>query len=218
MRRSVQSTLFVVVVAGLASLASLGCDKLKPGGGEARGSQPISSITAGTASAPPVPTPPASASAGIDPNASELEQAKAYSKGGQLWLARLVLEQKALGDSGTRDEASYLADLCQEQGDQACLDACGKKLGKKLVLAKAGPERKDAGVAALPSAEAEDNSDFGKARALMLKGQNAKARAILEPRVLENKASREEVRLLLEVCRVQKDKMCMALCQSRIGG
>ena len=52
----------------------------------------------------------------------------------------------------------------------------------------------------------------------MLKGQNGKARAILEPRVLENKASRDEVRLLLEVCKVQKDKMCQALCQSRLGG
>ncbi len=212
MRRSVQSAFFALA----AVLAALGCDKLKPGGGDARGSQPVASISA-SSSSPPVPSPPASASAsaGIDPNASELEQAKAYSKGGQLWLARLVLEQKALGEGGTREEASYLADLCQEQGDQACLDSCGKKLGKKLVLAKAGA--KDAGAAALPSAEAEDNSDFGKARALMLKGQNAKARALLEPRVLENKASREEVRLLLEVCRVQKDKMCMALCQSRLG-
>lgn len=200
-----------LVLAVLAALGP-GCDKLKPGGGEARGSQPPP-----TASAAPAVTPsPPAQTAGIDPNASELDQAKAYSKGGQVWLARLVLEQKALGDTGTRDEAAFLAELCQEQGDQACLDACGKKLGKKIVLAKAAP--RDAGAAALPSAEAEDASDFGKARAWMLKGQNGKARAILEPRVLENKASRDEVRLLLEVCKVQKDKMCQALCQSRLGG
>lgn len=207
-KRVERALVFASLVAALA-----GCDKLKPGGGEARGSQPPP--TASTAPAV-TPSPPASQQAGIDPNASELDQAKAYSKGGQVWLARLVLEQKALGDTGTRDEAAFLAELCQEQGDQACLDACGKKLGKKIVLAKAAP--RDAGAAALPSAEPEDTSEFGKARAWMLKGQNGKARAILEPRVLENRASRDEVRLLLEVCKVQKDKMCQALCQSRLGG
>ncbi len=57
----------------------------------------------------------------------------------------------------------------------------------------------------------------GDGPAILLRRNLPLDRALLEPRVLENKASREEVRLLLEVCRVQKDKMCMALCQSRLG-
>lgn len=74
------------------------------------------------------------ADAGALDGASPYEQARAYEAGGQYWLARLILEKKALGGGGTKEEIELLARLCHQQGDDACLDDCTKRLGKKPKL------------------------------------------------------------------------------------
>ncbi len=66
---------------------------------------------------------------GVAENGSPIEQARAYEASGQVWMARLVLEQSALSPSGTKEEVETLARLCQAQSDAPCLNACSKKLG-----------------------------------------------------------------------------------------
>jgi hypothetical protein len=62
----------------------------------------------------------------------------------------------------------------------------------------------------------EPDTDLAKVRDLVLKGDLERARKALEPKVLEGKASREEVRLLRSVCITQKDRMCAALCDAKL--
>jgi hypothetical protein len=49
-----------------------------------------------------------------------------------------------------------------------------------------------------------------------LRHQSQEARAILEPKVLDGKASKEEIRLLKSVCKAEKDRMCVALCNTKL--
>lgn len=65
------------------------------------------------------------------PTGTPFEQAKTYADGGQYWLARLVLERKALGPDGTRDEVELLSSLCERQSDASCVRECGTRLGRK---------------------------------------------------------------------------------------
>ena len=41
-------------------------------------------------------------------------------------------------------------------------------------------------------------------------------RQMLEPKVLDGKASREEIRLLETICEKQGDRMCVALCDTKL--
>lgn len=147
------------------------------------------------------------------------EQATFYEGNGQLWMARLVLERKALGSDATTQETELLAKICQQQGDTHCLEACSAKLGRKIKL--------DGGVASAstdagkPGAVAgqehkEPDTDLARTRDLVLKKQFDAARKQLEPKVLDGKASREEVRLLQNICEAQRDRMCVALCESKL--
>jgi hypothetical protein len=94
---------------------------------------------------PPPPAPlatvPPVAESGLAPTSAVLdasvpagtpfEQAKAYADSGQYWLARLVLERKALGADGTKDEIELLSSLCERQSDAACVRECASRLGRK---------------------------------------------------------------------------------------
>lgn len=75
----------------------------------------------------PAPAPLASASAPAGEDA--LSQAKSYQAKGQSAVARLVLEKKALGPSGTKEEKAFLAALCQEEGDDECVQKASGKSG-----------------------------------------------------------------------------------------
>jgi hypothetical protein len=216
---------FALLTLTLAPLLLLGActDKSKEGNGEARDAAPAPSV--------PDKVPPAAsfnatpvaqfADAGSLDGLPPYEQAKAYEAQGQLWMGRLLLEQKALGADATKDETELLLKICEQQGDDACVEACGKKLGRKIKL-DAGVKRDAA--AAEPSSSAvttgrehqEPDTDLAKVRDLVLKGDLDRARKALEPKVLEGKASREEVRLLRSVCLTQKDRMCAALCDAKL--
>jgi hypothetical protein len=150
---------------------------------------------------------------------SPLQQATVYEGNGQLWMARLVLEPKAFGSDGTNQEIELLAKICQQQGDADCVDKCGAKLGRKIKM--------DAGIAsasadvgkpgALTGQEhKEPDTELARTRDMILKKQFDLARKSLEPKVLDGKASREEIRLLKTICEKQGDRMCVALCDSKL--
>ncbi len=201
---------FVFVVP----LALVACDRFKP----KKPPEPVEPVTPVVTSASPVP--PAMPLSDVDAAVIEtegktpLEQSKAYYAAGQNWMARLVIEQKALGPSATKEETLHLAQICHDQGDKNCLDNCSKKLGKKLSFDGGVPKLGDAGGGA-PEHQ-EPDTDLAKARDLLLKTQLVKARAILEPKVLSDKASPEEIKMLRMVCEKQGDKMCVALCASKL--
>jgi hypothetical protein len=139
------------------------------------------------------------------------EQARAYEAGGQHWLARLVLEKKAFGSVGTPAEAELLAGICSEQGDEECVAACKARVGHDLALRTGAVRaRIDAGE------HREPDSDLARARDLVLKGQLGDARGILEGKALDGSASREEIRLLRTACQRQGDRMCVALCETKL--
>ena len=206
--------LFVIVLAPLATVA---CKKLRGEDPQPPAEPPVV-VSSATTPVPPVgfaATPvEAFAEAGLDPAeaGTPYEQARAYEASGQLWLARLVLEKKALSPDGTKEEAELLASICNHQGDEECLLSCSEKLGRKLKL-DGGARRVtfDAG-----EEHQEPDTDLARARNLVLKKQPEAARALLEPRVLDGTASKEEVRLLKTVCKEQGDRMCVALCDAKL--
>jgi hypothetical protein len=174
-------------------------------------------IASATATVPPVAlsgAAPVSAFADASPEGqTPYDQALAYETSGQYWLARLVLEKKALGSSGTPREIELLARICQAQSEPACVVQCEKKLGRKLKLDAGAPHR-----AADPLSdhkESEKETDFTRARAHLLAERYKEARAILEPKVIDGKASKEEIRLLRAVCKQEGDRMCVALCDAK---
>lgn len=147
------------------------------------------------------------------------EQATFYEGNGQLWMARLVLERKALGSDATPQETELLAKICQQQGDAECLEACSAKLGRKIKLdggvARASTDAGKPGAVA-GQEHKEPDTELARARDLVLKKQFDIARKSLEPKVLDGKASREEIRLLQNICEQQRDRMCVALCASKL--
>lgn len=62
---------------------------------------------------------------------SPYDQARTSFANGQVWLARLVIEKKALGGTGTPAELELLAKICEQQADKACVRECARKLGAK---------------------------------------------------------------------------------------
>lgn len=176
---------------------------------------PPPEVASATATVPPAllsSTPLSSfADAGALEGKSPYDQARVYADGGQLWLARLVLEKKALGPDGTKAEIELLASICHQQSDDACVDECSKRLGKKLKFDGGAPKPQ------LPSGEhKEPDSDAARARDHLLKHRLKEAREILEPKVIDGKASKEEIRLLESVCKEQGDRMCVALCDAKL--
>ncbi len=186
------------------------------------GAVPISTVRETVPPAAPFNATPVAqfADAGNLDTQPPFEQAKVFEANGQIWMARLVLEREALGADAPKEETELLVKICQEQGDRACLDACGKKLGRKIKLdggAPAGPSSAPSGAAAAVGQEhKEPDSELARARDLVLKMQYEPARKALEPKVLDGTASREEIRMLKTVCEKQGDRMCVALCDSKL--
>lgn len=148
------------------------------------------------------------------------EQAKFYEANGQLWMARLVLERKALGSDATKEETELLARICQGQSDAPCLEECSKKLGRKVKLEAGAPSGVGntfpTGVASVGAEHNEPDTELARARDLLLKMQLEPARKQLEPKVLDGRASKEEIRMLKTICEKQGDRMCVALCASKL--
>lgn len=142
---------------------------------------------------------------------SALESARIYESRGQDWLAQMTLEGKAFGPDGTKHEVEFLAYICHKRDDEECMKKCELKLGKKLHFDGGAPRAFDAG-----RDPKEATSDVAKARDYVLKKEWDSARPLLEPRVLEGKASKEEIRLLKQVCQGQGDRMCVALCDAKL--
>ena len=164
----------------------------------------------------PVPQamPVADFDASLEPmdDKTPLEQARIYESRGQLWLAQMTLEKEALGPSGTKEEIELLAWICHRRDEPECVEKCEAKLGRKLKLDGGTPR-----VAFDPRRDqSEPASNFARARDLVLKEDWASARTMLEPRVVEGKAAKEEVRLLKQVCQHQGDRMCVALCDAKL--
>lgn len=151
------------------------------------------------------------ADAAVEPGATPYEQARAYHAQGQHWLARLVLEKKALGADATEPELELLAAICHAQSDEACVAECSRRAGRAIEHDGGAPP-----AAALPREHVEPDTDLSRARDLVLRGKLAEARAILEPAVLGEAPSREQVRLLRKVCSDQGDRMCAALCDAKL--
>jgi hypothetical protein len=204
------SSLFVLLAASLVTAA---CTTKKAPADEV--SAPVTASATGTATVPPVAfssTPlEGFADAGPIDGKTPFDQARAYEASGQHWMARLVLEKKALGADGTTPELELLAVICHTQGDDACVEECGRRLGKKLKFDGGAPK-----MALAASEHKEPESDLAKARDHLLQHRLTEARALLEPKVLDGKASKEEVRLLKSVCKEQGDRMCVALCDAKL--
>jgi hypothetical protein len=204
-------------ILALVLVTFAGCDPKKASGGddEAQPSKPSAS-----ASAPLPPTPRAAFSAtpvsqfvdaGEIDGKSPYEQAKEYEATGQLWMARLILEKKALAPDATREETELLARICNAQGDDPCVAECSSKLGKKLKFDAGAPKGADAG-----REHKEPDTDVARARDLFLKKEYAEARKLLEPKVLDGKATKDEIRILKMTCERQGDRMCTALCDAKL--
>jgi len=203
---------------GLALLPS------KCGSGDPAPTDPSSVPISVTVTGPPLATSgpqlvvaqPVSAFGDAGPAPGEksvYEQSKEYHELGQNWVARLLIEKRALGEAGTKDDVELLLSICKAQRDAGCVQSCAQKLGRKIAF--------DAGAPASPSTpliEHPSETPFSKARDLHLKKRDKEARAILEPRVIDGKAPAEETKLLLDICTVQNDKMCIALCKKQLGG
>jgi hypothetical protein len=58
-------------------------------------------------------------------------------------------------------------------------------------------------------AASSDGSVLAQAQALMAQGDTAGARALLQERALSGKANGDEAKLLLKICKQQKDKVCL---------
>jgi len=204
----------------------VGCDRTpKDTGAEGRDAAPVVSVSAAEHVPPVAPfnaTPVAQfADSGNLDTQSPFEQAKVFEAQGQLWMARLVLERKALADDATKDETELLVKICEQQNDAACLEACGKKLGRKIKHDAGAPSgaggKVPSGLGTTSAPEhKEPDSELARARDLVLKMQYEPARKALEPKVLDGKASREEIRMLKTICEKQGDRMCVALCESKL--
>ena len=202
-------------VALMSLLAGLGaCDKLTQ-----KAPAPDPAATAPVATAPPVVSAPrvppvgiASAAvndkvdAAVFETGTPLEKARAHLASGQVWMARLVLEPVAFGEKGGEEELETLASICAKQHDRECIEKCEKKLGRKLKL--------DAGVVSVVSKEKVDSKTEVKAR----EGRAASAalRKLLEPKVLSGAATPDEVRMIMDICKAQSDRRCVALCESKL--
>lgn len=206
-----------LVLAPVLAIAVLACKKPKQ-------EEPPPPTTISSA---PTPVPPAApfnatpvaqfADASLD-GLTPLEQARAYKASGQLWMARPHLETRALSAAGTKEEAELLLEICMAQDDEVCIEKCGEKLHRKIKWD--GGAKTDPLLTATPSSSApehkEPDTELARARDLVLKMRFGDARKILEPKVLDGKASREEVRMLKMICEREGDRMCVALCNTKL--
>jgi hypothetical protein len=106
---------------------AVGCKKPPP----PREEPPPSVTPVGTV--PPVAPLSAFAEAPIPEGAgTALDRARSYEANGQLWLARLTIEKRALAANASPEETALLARICAAQSDHDCVAGCERKLGKKV--------------------------------------------------------------------------------------
>ena len=183
---------------------------------------PDETTTKSSASAiPPIDPPPppvydgtplkAFADAAAIEGRPPLERAQFFYDDGQYWLGRLLIEPTAFSPDSPTAEAELLAKICQAQQDAACIAACSQKLGRKITMQDAGARE-----AGAPPEHKEPASDLARARDLVLLNKNDEARAILEPKVLSGSTAPEETRMLRQICKAQNDRMCVALCDTKL--
>ncbi len=211
--RSLLLSTFVV-----AGLALFGC---KPKGPPPEGDASLPGVPEVVPPAAPFNATPVAqfADAGNLEGQSPFQQGTYYEANGQLWMARLVLERQALSEDATKADTELLVKICQQQGDAACVAACGAKLGRKIMMEAGGSNASgDAGKPGATTGQEhkEPDTELAHARDLVLKLKFDDARKALEPKVLDGKASREEVRMLKTICEKQRDRMCVALCESKL--
>ncbi|MCL2779294.1 MAG: hypothetical protein FWD73_14965 [Polyangiaceae bacterium] len=180
------------------------------------GKTPSDSVVDGPAPAsasvvpPTMPSVAPAASSNVE-NQPPLVQARTYFANGQNWLARFVLEPQALSPSGTPEEIELLAQICNVQGDEECVGKCNAKLGHK-VKGDSGKDDSDRARGAASAAPTE----LKRAQDYVAKKQLGPARAILEPKLLNDTASKDEIVLLKSICVQKADRMCVALCDAKL--
>lgn len=207
----------VAPAAALALVSPLVACKKKPPPDDPPPPTTIASATEPVPPAAPFNATPVAqfADAGPVEGLTPLEQAKTYKATGQLWMARLHIETRALSASGTKAEAELLLEICMEQGDANCVERCGEKLNRKIKFDAGPPEPVSSAAPSAPEHK-EPDTDLAKARDLLLKMRLADARKILEQKVLDGRASREETRMLKTICEKDGDRMCVALCNAKL--
>jgi hypothetical protein len=206
--------MIIRTVFSIAAISALGgaLYDCKPGSKKPPDEPPPPPIPSATT---PVPQamPVADFDAAMEPldGKSALESARILEGRGQDWMAQMTLEKKAFGPDGTKAEVEFLGYICNKRDDEECMKKCELKLGKKLHFDGGAPRAFDAG-----RDPNDHKSDLVKARDFVLKKEWDSARPLLEPKVLEGKASKEEIRLLKQVCQGQGDRMCVALCDAKL--
>lgn len=153
--------------------------------------------------APEIPVPPVAVADTLDgalpgdgaPPSTPLEQARVHAAAGQLWLARLTIEKRALGADGAPDELALLTDVCKKQGDEDCLERVAKKRGVSIH---------------------DLESRVPEARKLVARGKLAEARDLLRPALDAEPPHEGELRLLVSVCTKLRDAACSASAAKRL--
>lgn len=202
-------------VFSLASITALGAFGYDCKGKNTQNDPPPPS--AASVDTTPPPTPPAMPVAEFDASIealegkTPLESAHIYVDRGQYWMAQMSLEKKALGPSGTKAEAEYLGYICFMRDEPECITKCEAKIGKKLKF--------DGGLAAAPASarvHEEPKNDLAAARDHVLKKEYKEAHELLMPKVVDGKASKEEIRVLKQACQGEGDRVCIALCDAKL--
>jgi hypothetical protein len=125
----------------------LGCKKHGPRHDDWAASLPSATTVPPPGTVPPVATAVAPVSAfaeapvAADSEGTPLDRARSYEANGQLWLARLTIEKRALAANATSEETALLARVCVAQGDRDCVAGCERKLGKKIPFDAGPPDR-----------------------------------------------------------------------------
>lgn len=115
----------------------------------------------------------------------EYAEATELQQGGQFWLARLKLETRALGSSGTKDERMLLRAICTSQQDAACVERCAALIG-------------EAGPAAISDKKLAEMATKNPAAAL----------AELSKRAASAPLSKSEEAMFDRLCKGRKDPHC----------
>jgi len=201
-------------VFSLASLTALGAFGYDCKGKNApTDPPPPPSAASAEVTTPPPAMPIAEFDASIEvlEGKTPLETAHIYVDRGQYWMAQMSLEKKALGRDGTKAEAEYLGYICFVRDEPDCIKQCEAKLGKKLKF--------DGGMPAVPASarmHEEPKNDLADARTHVLKQEYKEAHDILMPKVVDGKASKEEIRVLKQACQGEGDRVCIALCDAKL--
>jgi hypothetical protein len=135
-----------------------------------------------------------------------VERDQNYDVAGAVTACRAAVAADAKSPSGLA-AAKKLLDLDRvndklkvEAQEKSQRDAKIKKDDEPLVIVHS---------AAPTGSVAPPLTPFAQASALYASGDKAGARAILEPRLLDGSGTKEDAKLLHDICKAQKDKACL---------